>query len=452
MKKIILGGFLGLTAMFNIQASEEDMVNAYIYGFPLVLMDVTKDGFTATPTLTETQAPINQIFYKKTFPDSSFRDVVSPNADTLYSTAWLDLSKEPMILSIPEMKDRYYLVPMLDEWTNVFFSPGTRTTGSGKGNFAITGPNWKGTIPDGVKAVKSPTDIVWILGRIQTNGPSDFAAVNKLQEQFKLTPLSAWGTDYKVPTSVRVKPNVDTKTAPIAQVLSMNGETFFKKLATLLKTTPIPSADAEYVKKFAAFGLVPGKDFDGQDSQALNTAVQKAQTQIKDEWDQHTFAKTVNNWGIMIQDIGDYGTHYDVRAAVAFGGLGANLPEDAIYPVTNVDSTGQPLSGKYDYVVHFEKNQIPPVKAFWSLTMYDDKHFFVKNPINRYAIGDRDPLQFNADGSLDLYLQNQTPGASKESNWLPAPAGDFNLLLRLYAPKTEALDGTWTPPLIKRIN
>lgn len=443
MKKLILGGILGLASLMNIHAAEEDIINAYIYGFPLVLMDVTKDVLTDSATVTDTKVPINQFLSKKTFPDPSFTEVVSPNADTLYTQAWLDLSKEPMILSVPEMGDRYYLFPMLDEWTNVFFSPGTRTTGGGKGNFAITGPNWQGTLPDGMKGIKSSTDIVWILGRIQTNGPSDFAAVNKLQEQFKLTPLSSWGTAYTPPANLPVKPGVDGKTAPIAQVLRMSGAEFFKRLSTLLKTTPIPAGDLNYVKNL---------NFTPQDDQALNAAVKKAQTLIQQDWDQHTFAKTVNNWGIMEKGIGSYGTDYKLRAAVAFGGLGANLPEDAIYPVTNVDSTGQQLTGKYNYVVHFEKNQIPPVNAFWSLTMYNDKHFFVENPINRYAIGDRDALQFNADGTLDLYLQNKAPGNGKDANWLPAPEGDFNLLLRLYDPKPEVFNGTWTPPLIKRVN
>lgn len=456
VKRLILSALVYLSStvpVYGTTFSKEDVVNAYQYGFPLVLMEVTKDVLTHTSTVTENKVPINQFLYKKTFPDPSFKEVVSPNADTLYTQAWLDLSKEPMILSVPDMGDRYYLFPMLDQWTNVFFSPGTRTTGNDKGNFAITGPSWQGVIPEGIKTVKAPTDVVWIIGRIQTNGPSDYAAVNKLQEQFKLTPLSAWGTQYTHPTNVPVSANVDGKTPPIEQVLKMDGTAFFNKLALLLKKVPIPPADKEYVKNFAQFGLVPGEDFEvPNQTQELDAAVKAAQKEIQKEWDTHPFAETVNNWGIMIKEIGNYGTNYKVRAAVAFGGLGANLPEDAIYPVTNVDSTGQPLNGKFHYVVHFDKGALPPVGAFWSLTMYDDQHFFVANPLNRYAIGDRNPLIFNADGSLTLYLQNESPGQDKEANWLPAPAGNFNLLLRLYEPKKEALDGSWKPPKVNKIN
>lgn len=460
MKSIILSAFFFVSAFMNAYSttsfSEEDVVNAYIYGFPVVLMDITKDVLTDTSTATESKVPINQFLYKKTFPDPSFTEVVSPNADTLYSQAWLDVSKEPMILSVPDMGDRYYLFPMLDQWTNVFFSPGTRTTGNGKGDFAITSPHWQGTLPSGVQAIKSPTDVVWIIGRIQTNGVSDYSAVNRLQVQFKLTPLSAWGAHYTPPASVPVNKGIDGNTPPIQQVLKMEGTEFFKKLALQLKKTPLPSADKEYAKSFSKFGLVPGNDFDtstlsSQQIQELNTAAKKAQRLIEEEWNQHPFAEVENGWGVMIKDIGNYGTHYKLRAAVAFGGLGANLPEDAIYPFTNVDSQGQPLSGKFQYVVHFDKDQLPPVGAFWSLTMYNEHHFFVKNPINRYAIGDRDVLKFNPDGSLDIYLQNLPPSSSKEANWLPAPAGGFNLLLRLYEPKKEALNGTWKPPVVKRL-
>lgn len=461
MKKVFLSTLIGLSSVMQSYAasgeSEEAMINAYVYGFPLLLMDETKNVLTDTPTLTETKAPINQFLSKKTFPDPSFTEVVSPNADTLYTQAWVDVSKEPIILSVPDMGNRYYLFPMLDEWTNVFFSPGTRTTGNGKGNFAIVSSNWKGTLPEGVQMVKAPTDIIWIIGRIQTNGASDYAAVNKLQEQFKLTPLSAWGTNYTPPTNVAVNSNVNGNVAPVDQVFQLDGAQFFKKFALLLKKTSIPASDAEYVKQFSQFGFVPGQDFDvskltAQQLQDLDAAVKKAQNKIQQEWDQHSFAVTENGWGIMIKDIGNYGTNYMVRAAVALGGLGANLPQDAIYPVTNVDSTGQPLSGKNRYVVHFDKDNLPPVRAFWSLTMYNDRHFFYPNAINRYAIGDRDQLKVNADGSVDIYIQHLQPNNLNEVNWLPAPEGDFNLMLRLYGPKEAALNGTWKPPFVKRIN
>ena len=462
MKSVVLSSmiFLGTVMQLHAAASTEQInkqvIDAYVYGFPLVLMDITKDVLTDTSKVTSTKAPINQFVFKRIFPDPSFTEVVSPNADTLYSQAWIDVKKEPVILSVPNMGDRYYLFPMLDMWTNVFFSPGTRTTGNGPNHFAITGPEWKGALPKGVEEVKSPTNSLWLIGRIQTNGSSDFATVNKLQDQYKLTLLHDWNTRYTSPASVLVNSHVDSKLAPIDQVLKMDGITFFKKLSTLLKTISIPVQDLGHVKEFSKFGLIPGQNFDAntlspQQTKALNESVKNAQLQIKNTWTKHPFATTENGWGVIRTGIGNYGTDYDMRAAVAYGGLGANLPEDAIYPVTNVDSTGQPLNGKFSYVIHFDKNALPPVKAFWSITMYNERHFFIPNSLKRYAIGDRDKLKFNADGSLDIYIQNSAPKEAQKANWLPSPKDNFNLMLRLYQPGSEILNGAWKPPAVKKI-
>jgi hypothetical protein len=451
----------GFISQVNSQEPSNEVVqgvsDAYIYGFPLVLMDITKNVLTDSPKATLTHGPINQFVNSRTFPTPTFKDVVSPNADTLYSQAWIDVSKEPVILTVPDMGDRYYLFPLLDAWTNVFFSPGTRTTGNGKGSFAIIGPNWEGTLPSGIKEVKAPTNTIWLIGRIQTNGPSDYAAVNKLQDDFKLTPLSAWNTNYTPPTDVSVTSGVDAKTPPIVQLLLLEGVPFFKRFAELLKTTPIPAEDAEYVKQFSKFGLIPGQDFDpskltSAQIETINESVRKTQILIKKEWDDHPFAVNENGWGVILKGVGNYGTNYKLRAAVAYGGLGANLPQDAVYPVTNLDSAGLPLNGNFRYVVHFDKGELPPVNAFWSITMYNNEHFFVPNSINRYAIGSHDQLKFNADGSLDIYIQEASPGSEREANWLPAPKESYNLIFRLYYPKKEVLDGTWKPPFVKKVS
>jgi hypothetical protein len=452
-------GFLGSFSQMNATSSDGDtekvITEAYVYGFPLVIMDITKNVLTDTPKLTSQKAPINQFLHMRKFPDPSFTEVVSPNADTLYSQAWIDVSKEPIILSIPEMGDRYYVFPLLDEWTNVYASLGTRTTGNRQGAFAITGSAWKGSLPEGVKELKSPTNLSWLIGRIQTNGPNDFAAVKQLQDQFKLIPLSAWEKEYTPPIDVPVAPGIDSTVVPIVQVLLMEGPAFFTKLAELLKKTPIPVADVDYVKKFAQFGLIPGQDFSvgsltPLQTERLNEAVASAKIGIKKLWDEHPFARMENGWGIITKGIGSYGTNYDVRAAVAFGGLGANLPEDAVYPTTNVDSAGLPLNGNFRYTIHFDKGKLPPVNAFWSITLYNDQHFFVPNSIHRYAIGSRDAFKFNEDGSLDIYIQNELPKGFEE-NWLPAPKEPFNLIFRLYYPKQEVLDGSWKPPVVKKV-
>lgn len=450
----LFGAMMTTHFTFNPAEQEKLTKEAYIYGFPLVLMDVTKDVFTATPSITSQKAPINQFLNIRTFPDPSFKEIVSPNADTLYSQAWLDLSQGPIVLSIPDMGLRYFLFPLLDAWTNVFFSPGTRTTGNGKQNWAITPPGWKGELPKDVQQVKAPTNIVWIIGRIQTNGKSDYPAVNRLQNQFKLTPLSAWGRYYIYPVNVPFSHDVNVKTPPLQQVFAMDAETYFNRLSELLKKTNIPEADASTVRQFEEIGLVPGQPFMHKESvtvEELNKYVTEAQAEIAKLWDTHPFAENENGWGVIRKGVGDYGTNYNLRAAVAYGGLGANLPEDAIYPTVHVDDKGEPLSGKNNYIIHFDKDDLPPVGAFWSITMYDSQHYFVPNPIDRYALGDRDKLMFNPDESLDIYIQNTSPGKAKESNWLPAPEDDFSLVLRLYQPKEAIITGKWQPPKVERV-
>lgn len=459
--------FIGILSLISPAKSTADssLINmekvasdAYIYGYPAVIMDVSKDVMTNTAKIEPAvpKAPINQLYDMREFPNPAFHDVVSPNADTLYTSGWLDLSKEPYVLSVPDMGDRYYLFPMLDVWTNVFFSPGTRTTGQGKHDFVITGPKWEGTLPTGLEEYRSPSDLVWIIGRIESAGPSDYGIVHQLQDQFKLTPLSQWGKDYTPPVDVPLTKDI-SNAAPVEQVFKMDGITFFKRLAHILKDTPIPPADTEFVKEFSAIGLIPGQEFDDskltpEQKQVINQSVLKSQKIIVTEFQKEPLAKVANGWLIINNTVGKYGTHYLLRAAIAYGGLGANLPEDAVYPMARTDYKGEPLDGTYKYIIHFEKDQLPPVKGFWSLTMYNNQQFFVENPINRYAIGNRNQLKFNPDGSLDIYIQNESPGAEKESNWLPAPKGLFNVMMRLYAPQAPVLNGTWVPPGIMKIN
>lgn len=430
--------------------------DAYIYGYPLVLMDVTRAKLTNVPhPIGAGLAPVNQFGNIRTFPDATFTDVVSPNADTLYSSAWLDLSQGPMVLSVPDTHGRYYLMPMLDAWTNVFASPGKRTTGTGKGDFAITGPGWTGTLPAGMKQFKSPTETVWIIGRTQTNGKADFAAVNAIQDQYKLTPLSAWGKPHSPPANVPIDPSVDMKAAPVDTVAAMDAPAFFGRLAALMKANPPALADAPMVAKMAAIGVVPGQQFilnrSGENmAKAIADGVNDGKQRIKELAHDPGIGKLINGWTFATKDIGVYGTNYDARAGVAAVGLGANIPEDAVYPLARVDADGQPLNGANKYVIHFDRGQLPPANAFWSITMYNDRQFFVANPINRYAIGSRDRLKFNPDGSLDIYMQHDSPGAAKESNWLPADSGSFNLALRLYWPKETVLSGAWAPPPVRK--
>ncbi len=430
--------------------------DAYIYGYPLVTMEMTRRVITNVRALEGTRGPMGQFIKLRQYPDASFRDVTAPNADTLYTTAWIDVGKEPWVLSIPDMKDRYFLVPMLDGWTNVFQVPGKRTTGTKAQTYAITGPGWKGSLPPGVKEYKSPTSIVWILGRIYCTGtPEDYAAVHALQDQFSLVPLSSYGKSYSPPAGT-VDPSTDMKTAVREQVNRMDTVSYFTLLAQLMKANPPAAADAPELAKFAKIGLVAGKDFDASklDADFAKRIPQVAFDRIMLQFKVGKSVKTINGW-LFDTETGIYGTDYLNRAFVTAIGLGANRIQDAVYPTSLKDAEGKAYDGANKYVMYFPKGQLPPVAGFWSITMYDANYFFVANPINRYSISARQNLKANPDGSIDLYIQNQSPGADKESNWLPAPKDKFILMLRMYWPNEKSpsiINGTWTPPAAKKDN
>jgi len=429
-------------------------IDAYIYGYPLVTMEMTRRVMTNVSKSEGKLAPMGQFAKLRTYPSPADKEVTAPNADTLYTLAWLDVSKEPWILSIPDMKDRYFLVPMLSGWTDVFQVPGKRTTGTKAQKYAITGPGWTGTLPEGVTEYKSPTGMVWILGRIYCTGtPEDYKAVHAVQDKFSVVPLSAYGKPYAPPEG-KVDPGIDMKTAVREQVDAMDGAAYFKLLAELLKTNPPAAADGPMLAKLAKIGIVPGQDLDiskvdAAAAKALQAVPKPAQEKIMAEF--KNMAPPVNGWTYSTK-LGVYGTEYLVRALVTAIGLGANRGQDAIYPTSETDADGKPYDGANKYVMHFDKGQMPPVDGFWSLTMYDAQYFFVPNKLNRYTLSQRNKLKANPDGSTDLYIQKDSPGKDKESNWLPAPAGKFILMLRLYWPKEKPpsiLDGTWKPPAVK---
>ncbi len=433
-------------------------VDAYIYGYSLVTMEMTRRVITNVPEVEGTKGPMGQIIKLREYPNASFRDVTAPNADTLYTTAFVDVGDEPWILSIPDMGDRYYLFPMLDGWTNVFQVPGKRTTGGGAQSYAITGPGWEGTLPDGVTRYNSPTSIVWILGRIYCTGtPEDYKAVHEVQDQCKLVPLSGYGKDWQPPRGT-VDPSIDMKTAVRDQVNRMDAVEYFTLLCDLLKRNPPSAADAPMVETLARIGIAPGQDFD---KSKLDASFAKRIPEVAFDRIMLHFKfsdgdiKDTNGWGYTTKT-GLYGTEYLQRALVTAIGLGANRPQDAIYPTSLKSGDGllaRAYDGSHKYVLTFAKGLTPPVQGFWSITMYDDKYFFVDNPINRYSISARQELKPNPDGSIDIHIQNESPGADKESNWLPAPKGKFILMMRLYWPDENApsiLDGSWVIPPVKK--
>jgi hypothetical protein len=439
-------------------------VDAYVYFYPLITMDVTRKQFTnIEPGKELGKGPMNTFNDVPEYPPANFKGVVRPNFDTLYSISYLDMTKEPVVVSVPDTNGRYYLLPMLDMWSDVFASPGWRTTGTQAGNFLVTPPGWRPDLrdrfveefklPKDTQRIDAPTPYVWIVGRTKTDGPSDYDAVHKIQAGFKVTLLSEWGKPAK-PIEVKIDPSVDMKTPPKIQVDTMPAAKYFAYAAELLKINPPHVTDEPIIARMKKIGIELGKSFDiDKVSPAVRKALESAPEagQKLMEWKVATLARVANYWSMNTDTMGVYGNYYLKRAIVAQVGLGANVPEDAIYPLNLGDETGKPLEGANKYTLHFDAGATPPVSAFWSVTLYDPEGFQVPNSLNRFAVSSWMPFKHNADGSLDIYFQNENPGKDKEANWLPAPKGAFNLTMRLYAPKSDALTGKWNPPPVMRV-
>lgn len=425
--------------------------DAYIFGYPLVMMELTRRVMTNFEMASSFGAPMNQFSRKETFPDEKFTAVPKPNCDTYSALAWLNLSNEPLVMEIPNTKGRYFLVPVLDAWTNVIASPGKRTTGTKAQAYLITGPAWKGKVPKQLEQIHSPTNMAWISGRTQVNSEEDGATVVKtIQSGYRLIPFSSYNKQYAPPAG-KVDSGISMM-APVKQIYEMPAVVFFNLLNKLMVSNPPFVADSAILKRMKMIGIAPGDTFE---MEVFSTAVQDSIKLIPGWCKKHLADiamkhKRINGWMIQ-RGLGDYGTRYEQRALIAGRGLGANLDEDAIYPSSVADADGEKYDGaKHNYVLHFDAGKFPPANAFWSLTMYNMDNFLVANPINRFAIGDRNELQKNPDGSIDIYIQKDDPGQMKGSNWLPAPAAPFNLLLRIFWPQEAALDNCWIPPAVQK--
>jgi hypothetical protein len=416
-------------------------------------MDATRKQLTnLDPKVSPMGGPANAFTHIRAFPTAEMRAVVRPNFDTLYSSAWIDLKSGPVVVSTADTGGRYFLLPMLDMWTDVFAVPGKRTNGAGAANFALTPPGWDGPLPKNVGRINAPTRYVWIIGRTQTNGVEDYDAVHKIQDGYRITLLADWGNKALRASKQKIDPSVDTKTEPLRQVNGMPAVEYFKYGAELMKQNPPHATDWSIVARMKRIGFEAGKSFNSSkiSNDGLAQAAAAGLKRMRDK--APTLSRVTNGWQMNTDTMGVYGNFYLKRAIVALVGLGANQVEDAIYPLNQSDAEGKPVTSENRYVLHFSKDELPPVSAFWSLTLYDGEGFQTANRLNRFAIGDRDRLNFNADGSLDLYIQNESPGPEKETNWLPAPkSGQLGLILSLYAPRPQVADGRWNPPAVKRL-
>ena len=443
-----------ITAMLLVMKDKIMLgAEAYLYGYPLVMMETTRIQSA------KYIGPENQLRMVRQFPNAQFKEVVRPNVDTLYTTAFISMKEGPWAFEMPANNKRYELMPFMDAWTNVFASPGTRTSGNQGGTYLLAGPEWNGQVPKGMTLLKSPTDMVWLIGRTQTNGTADFATVHELQNRLRLSKwpqppdsLSA-STDSKRDAQPSWQVSTEPSLTPVAQMKALNTTEFFNRLMKLMVSNPPSPEDAPLLARLAQLEIKPGQAVHLSASNALSFSLGRWIANQRVMKALNTKAQD-GSWSYPPSNLGRYGTDYNTRAAVAMVGLGANLPEDAMYPNTVLDHQGQALNGKHRYRLHFAANALPPVKAFWSITAYGADEFLIDNPMQRFAIGDRDRLVFNADGSLDLWVQ-ATPPSEKEAaaNWLPVQMGaPFLLNARLYWPEDKALNGQWKMPVVERLN
>ena len=428
---------------------------AYVYLYPLVTMDLSRRQATNVEAGKRPGfGPPNAFHHLREFPPAEFRAVVRPNFDTLYSNLWLDLTHGPVLLHVPDTDDRYYMLPLLDMWTEVFATIGKRTTGTGAGDYLVVGPDYEGDLmefyddlPEDVALIVAPTPHVWALGRIQTNGVADYPAVHAVQDGFSVRALGD-----RPP--FEIDPAADTRTEPLRLADALSAVDLFSYATRLLDVNPPHLTDFSVLARIGSLGIVPGEDFDpGQFDEAELAEIEAGATRGREllSTAQATLGTVADGWMLYRDTMGVYGNFYLKRAVVTLVGLGANPVEDAIYPLLLTDADGQAVTGDHDYVLHFDADDLPPAAAFWSVTMYDAEGFQAANALDRFALGDRDDLRYGADGSLDLYLQHESPGPEREPNWLPAPRGPLGVTMRLYAPLPEALDGRWVPPALRRV-
>jgi hypothetical protein len=422
-------------------------VEAYVYGYPLLLMEATE-----TALLAENKLPVNALLNQQDPVTAADTTVVRPNVNTLYSMSFLNLSQGPEVLSLPATQGNYVLMQILDAWTNVIAAPGTTSTGSSPQTYVIVGPNWQGALPAGSTPIYSTTDLVWILGRTGLNpsAPNNLSAVNALQAEYGLKPL--------VPSMV---PNLGSgsvfgldslsKGTPPQIVQGLTAQEYFQDLSQAMVQNPAARQDAAAIRHFATIGFVPGQPFTPTPAASAVLSIVPQLAMQKIEAKEQKLGTTENRWQTILRGIGTYGVKYLDRAAVANQGLGANLPATAVYPTTKVDAGNKPLEGSNTYRIHFNANQIPPVSAFWSLTLYNATGNLEPVPQGVYTLSSY-TVQENKNKSLDLYVGPTQPAGVGAANWLPSLSGPYNLTLRLYGPASSVLKGQWKPAWVRQIS
>jgi hypothetical protein len=447
-------------AVPSIEETKAIAEEAFVYGLPLVMNYAVMQEFAVDKSSGQFKAPFNELKNEHHVATPADTAVITPNSDTPYSICWMDLRAEPMVVSVPAVeKERYYAVQLIDGNTYNYGYIGSRATGPEAGDYLIVGPDWKGEQPAGIKQVfTSTTPFALTLIRTQLFNAADMPEVEKVQAGYKMQPLSAFLNEPAPPAP----PKIDFLPASTAGIK----ENFYEYLDAALEFVPATPADEGIRAKLATIGIGPGKTFEFKDlSLEHKAAILLGMKEGDAKVDKFLASgmKNIHGWnvGAFFGDAAFYKGDWLKRAGAAKGGLFGNDAIEATYPYTRVDATGETLDGsQHNYTITFPAGQLPPVNAFWSVTMYDGKsQLLVKNPLDRYLINSPmlPDLKKNDDGSLTLYIQHESPGADKESNWLPAPKDTIYLVMRLYWPKTEAPsilppgEGSWQPPGIERV-
>ena len=447
-----------LTAARTFAAAEA----AYVWGLPLVELHDTVRQFHLR----------NQVISIAALTTPETKRVVSPNVDTAYTVGWLSLTDGPLVIDVPDTHGRFYTLQLMDGWTNSFAYIGSGVTGTTAGSYLLAPPGWTGDVPAGVHLVRSPTRTVWLLGRTLVDDAEDLERVRPILEKYTATPLEAWRLGVRRPSIVfdQPPPQQPRPATPRGTdfVAALNHDTTIdppparqRCVLGALAPAGVEQPDPSPVAVLAAdradlLGNPPGSDADIPQNRAVEAGTRAGVRLVAQSAARYRTTTSAGNrgWSVMVDPwIGDFGRQFLGRAVIATDLLGANVPRIATYPTSYRDGRGRLLDGRHRYTITFPKGHLPPVRAFWSMTMYQRDNFLYDNEIDRYAVGDRDRgLRRNADGSLTIFVQHAKPRSAKaRANWLPAPAGSFHLILRLYLPRRSALDGTYRiPPFVRR--
>ena len=429
---------------------------AYIYTFPVMLMDATRAKMTNTIEATYKQAPVNQFIHSQNLTNAKKKDVVTPNVDTVYSQVYLDLSKDGVVFYKPAV-ERFCSVELIDAFTNCVDVLGTGGDTQDANTYLLAGPDFEGKVPSDMTRVDMPTNDAWMLIRTAVFGEEDMENVYAIQKEMKIEPLAAWLSPEQEAVEQGSFDEALNEIIPLEKELSLPPKEFFRQANILLEKNQPPTADKEILAKMAQIGVGPRRTFDiaefgtAEEIHSKWEAMLKgAKTKLQAIGKEHMIP--MGNWSYYGEPIAEFGTEYDYRALIALGGLGANPTYVAIYP--RLDSiNGEPLDGDKKYVIHFEKDEAPPVEenGFWSITAYGADNFLIDNEIDRYLINDRSKLKYNQDGSLDILLQAAAPeDASMMGNWLPV-TGNYHLYMRIYLPDESILEGQWKAPTIQMV-